>query len=138
VSPDHRWLAYVSDEGGSNEVYVRPFPDADAAVYRVSTAGGTEPVWGHSGGELFYRNGDGDIVAAAVVTEPSFRVTRQQALFSGLDYGSNIFSTQYDVSDDGQRFLMVLRGRSGVAGEAVVVMNWTEGLRVGATPGSRP
>jgi serine/threonine-protein kinase len=131
VSPDHRWLAYVSDEGGSNEVYVRPFPDADAAVYRVSTEGGTEPAWGRSGGELFYRNGNGDIVAASVVTEPSFRVTRQQVLFSGLDFGSNIFSTQYDVSDDGQRFLMVLRGRSGATGEAVVVMNWTERLRSG-------
>jgi hypothetical protein len=70
-------------------------------------------------------------VAAAVVTEPSFRVTRQQVLFSALDYGSNIFFTQYDVSEDGQRFLMVLRGRSGAAGEAVVVMNWTEELRDG-------
>jgi len=131
VSPDRRWLAYVSDEGGSNEVYVRPFPDADAAVYRVSTTGGTEPVWGRSGQELFYRNADGDLVAASVVTQPSFRVTRQQALFSALDYGANIFSAQYDVSEDGQRFLMVLRGRAGTVGEAVVVMNWTEGLREG-------
>ena len=129
VSPDRRWLAYVSDEGGSNEVYVRPFPNAGAAVYRVSRAGGTEPVWGPSGEELFYRNGDGDLVAAAVVTEPAFRVTRQQALFSALGYGSNLFFTQFDVSDDGQRFLMVRRGRFATAGEAVVVMNWAEELR---------
>ncbi|HSG48030.1 MAG TPA: protein kinase [Longimicrobiales bacterium] len=131
LSPDRRWLAYVSDEGGSNEVYVRPFPDVDAAVYRVSAAGGTEPVWARSGDELFYRNGNGDVVAATVVSEASFRVTRQQALFSGIDYGANIFSPQFDVSDDGQRFLMVLRGSPGAAGEAVVVMNWTEGLRDG-------
>jgi serine/threonine-protein kinase len=129
LSPDHRWLAYVSDEGGSNEVYVRPFPDASAAVYRVSTTGGTEPAWSRSADRLFYRNGDGDMVAAAVVTEPSFRVTSQQVLFPAVEYGSNIFNTQYDVSDDGQRFLMVRRRRSGAGGEAVVVMNWTERLR---------
>ena len=57
LSPDGRWLAYVSTRSGRNEVYVRPFPDAGASLQQVSTDGGTEPVWAHSGRQLFYVNG---------------------------------------------------------------------------------
>ena len=56
VSPDGRWLAYASDESGTSEIYVRPFPDAASARWQVSTAGGFSPVWSHSGKELFYRS----------------------------------------------------------------------------------
>ncbi|MDH5195993.1 MAG: hypothetical protein OEY20_01935, partial [Gemmatimonadota bacterium] len=124
VSPDRRWLAYVSDESGTNEVYVRPFPNATAGVFRVSTNGGTEPVWAHSGRELFYRNGDGDLVSAAVATTPSFSVRRQQVLFSAVRYSANVFAPNYDVSRDDQRFLMILRDEPDVAIETVVVLNW--------------
>ena len=57
VSPDGRWLAYVSDESGQPEVYVRPFPDVATARWQVSASGGTLPVWAHNGRELFYVNG---------------------------------------------------------------------------------
>ncbi len=56
VSPDGRWLAYASDESGTAEIYVRPFPDAGSARWQVSTAGGVSPIWSHSGKELFYRS----------------------------------------------------------------------------------
>ncbi|MCZ6857326.1 MAG: protein kinase, partial [Gemmatimonadetes bacterium] len=129
VSRDHRWLAYMSDESGTNEIFVRPFPNVDASVFRVSTNGGTEPVWAHSGRELFYRNGDGDLVAADVVTAPTFRVTRQQVLFSAIGYNSNDFDSQYDVSLDDQRFLMIIRDEPDVASAIVVVTNWFEELK---------
>ncbi|MEJ2206404.1 MAG: protein kinase [Gemmatimonadota bacterium] len=129
LSPDKRWMAYVSDASGSNEVYVRPFPDTDAGVFRVSTEGGTEPVWSHSGQELFYRNADGYMVAASVATEPSFRVTRQEALFSAVGYVANIFDPQFAVSPDDDRFLMLQHDEPDVASELVVVMNWFEELK---------
>jgi serine/threonine-protein kinase len=129
VSADKHWLAYVSDVSGSNEVYVRPFPNTGAGVFRVSTAGGTEPVWSHSGRELFYRNGNGDLVAASVVTVPSFLVTRQQILFSAVGYVANVFDQQFDVSRDDQRFLMLQHDEPDVASEVVVVMNWFEELK---------
>jgi serine/threonine-protein kinase len=129
VSPDRQWLAYSSDESGANEVYVRPFPDVNARVYRVSTTGGTEPLWAHSGRELFYKNGDGDLVAAAVATTPAFSVRSQQVLFSSVDYSSNVFTPEYAISPDDQRFLMIRREEPELANEVVIVLNWFEELR---------
>ena len=129
VSRDGRWLAYVSDVSGANEVYVRPFPNVQASVFQVSTNGGSEPIWSHSGRELFYRNGAGELVAAEVVTGPTFSVTRQQALFSTTGYRSNLFDRQYDVALDDQRFLMILAEQPDVASEFVVVLNWFEELK---------
>ena len=57
LSPNGRWLVYVSNRSGRDEVYVVPFPNAEDAMWPVSTGGGSEPVWAHSGRELFYRNG---------------------------------------------------------------------------------
>jgi Tol biopolymer transport system component len=76
LSPDGRWLAYASDETGQQEVYVRPFPETEGGKWQVSTDGGRSPLWAHSGRELFYLNGAGEMVAAQVVTEPSFSGTR--------------------------------------------------------------
>ncbi len=129
VSPDRRWLAYTSDESGSNEVYVRPFPNVTTGVFRVSRNGGTEPIWAHSGRELFYRNGDGDLVAATVVTTPTFSVRRQQVLFSAVGYKANVFAAEFDVSRDDQRFLMIRQDQPDNASETIVVMNWFETLR---------
>jgi serine/threonine-protein kinase len=129
VSPDGRWLAYTSDESGADEVYVRPFPDVNAGVYRVSTSGGTEPLWAHSGRELFYKNGDGELVVAAAETSPTFTVRSQQVLFSSVDYSSNLFAPEYAVSLDDRRFLMILREEPELANEVVVVLNWFEELR---------
>ncbi len=86
-------------------------------------------MWAHSGRELFYRNGDGDLVVADVVAAPTFRVAQHQVLFSGIGYAANEFDRQYDVSLDDQRFLMILLGEEDAVGEMAVVMNWFEELK---------
>jgi protease II len=129
VSPDGRWLAYVSDDRGQEEVYVRPFPDATSALVPVSAAGGTEPVWSHSGRELFYRNGANEMMVAQVTLEPTFAVGRQEMLFSAADYLSANGHRQYDVSPDDQRFTMLRIGDEDVGAELVLVQNFFEELK---------
>jgi serine/threonine-protein kinase len=123
LSPDGRWLAYTSDESRRLEVYVRPFPDAGAAKWQVSHAGGTEPVWSHNGRELFYRNGAGDFVAATVAPGPSFRVASERVLFSARDYVVDNRNRNYAVSPDDRSFLFV-RPVAGARSQMIVVMNW--------------
>ena len=72
VSPDGRWFAYVSDESGRAELYVRQFADPGAGKWQVSVDGGSEPLWAHSGRELFYRTLRGDMMAAEVVPGATF------------------------------------------------------------------
>jgi Tol biopolymer transport system component len=111
VSPDGRWLAYASDESGSFQIYVCPFPNARDLRVQISTRGGIQPRWAHSGRELFYASTDGYLVAAEVTTQPSFSVTSRDTLFS-LDpysHGSQL-AKEYDVTRDDQRFVMVRAG----------------------------
>ncbi len=74
LSPNGRWLAYVSDVTGSNEVYVRAFPDINSGLWRVSTPGGVMPMWAYSGRELYYLDENLGLVAAQVDTEQGFQV----------------------------------------------------------------
>ena len=74
LSPDGRWLAYVSDETGSNEVYVRGFPDVNSGIWRVSTRGGVMPMWADGGRELYYLDNNLGLVAAQVDTDSGFQV----------------------------------------------------------------
>jgi len=106
LSPDGRWIAYSSDESGQEEVYVRPFPDADSGQWQVSIDGGTEPVWAHSGRELFYKNAAEELVAVQMDEGPGFGWTRQDVLFSAADFLSRGPHHLYDVSPDDRRFLM--------------------------------
>jgi len=128
LSPDGRWLAYGSDESGRPEVYVRPFPNAAAARWQVSRAGGREPVWAHSGQELFYRNGAGELVAAAVAAVPSFRVTSERVLFPTRDYVVDGLHASYAVNPDDRSFLFV-RLPPGTKSQLVVVLNWLDELK---------
>ena len=82
LSPDGRWLAFASNRSGRNQIFVRPFPEAGTSLRQVSANGGTEPVWAHSGRELFYVNGANELVAAQVSTDPEFAVGQQEVLFS--------------------------------------------------------
>ena len=104
-SPDGKWLAYASDESGRFEVYVQPFP-GPGGKWQVSIDGGSEPVWARSGKEIFYRS-DRRMMAVPVQTIPTFALGRALRLFEGDYEFSHRNHTNYDVSPDGQRFLML-------------------------------
>jgi serine/threonine-protein kinase len=128
-SPDGRWLAYVSDESGRNEVYVQPYP-GPGAKWQLSTNGGTEPVWNPSGREAFYREGD-TLMAVDVVLQPAFSAGKPRALFTGRYEPTPSTFPNYDVSRDGQRFLMLEppAETDGPPREITVVVNWVEELK---------
>ena len=129
ISPDGQWVAYVSDQSGDERVYLQPFPDGGRIV-SVSAGHGTEPVWSKDGRELFYRDG---IRMMAVEVDPTDgSVGGAQVLFEGnytLDPLSLGFPN-YDVSADGERFLMATSDTGGSASstEFLLVDNWFEEL----------
>jgi serine/threonine-protein kinase len=122
ISPDGRWLAYISEESGQDEVYVQPFPGGGERR-QISTRGGMEPIWSQDGRELFYRNGD-RMMAVAVETEPGFSAGVPRLLFEGRYILDS--HPRYGVSPDGQRFLLSrLEGETQIK----VVPNWFEELK---------
>jgi serine/threonine protein kinase/Tol biopolymer transport system component len=111
VSPDGRWLAYVSDQSGNIEVYVRPL-GRDGELVQVSRGGGGEPVWAPDGRELFYRgdvDGEPMLIAASVQTAPTLTVTARRPLFPVADMVTGTPHRNYDISPDGKTFVMVQR-----------------------------
>jgi serine/threonine-protein kinase len=123
VSPDGRWLAYVSNESGFSEVYVRPFPNVDSARFVISVGGGMEPMWRRDGSELFFRNSRGEMFAVPVTTGRSFTHSTPRLLFSVTGLALQEYYRSYDVHPDGKRFLMLTAG--GVdATELNVIFNW--------------
>ncbi len=105
-SPDSRWIAYVSNESGRDEVYLQAFP-GPSEKRQVSTDGGSEPLWARTGRELFYRDGR-KLLAVPISTSPEFKVGRPRPLFeAAYDLGLPLGHTNYDVTADGQRFLMI-------------------------------
>jgi serine/threonine-protein kinase len=127
VSPDGKWLAYVSTESGQAEVYVRPFPAVDSARFSISVGGGSEPVWRRDGTELFFRNARGDLYATPVTTGAHFDHAEPVLLFTGPGLAQQEYFRAYDVASDGQRFLMVSSG-GGDAPALNVVFNWRNEL----------
>jgi serine/threonine-protein kinase len=140
ISPDGRWIAYASNESGKSEVYVQPFPDLGSR-HQISTDGGTAPAWSRDGGELFYTTtetvgGQASLtrmMAVTVATTPSFVASPPHMLFEGR-YGATAVVRPYDVSRDGQRFLMVKqKERAPVsASQMILVQNWLEELKARA------
>jgi serine/threonine protein kinase/Tol biopolymer transport system component len=136
ISPDGRWLAYVSEETGVGEVYVRPFPDVDSGRWQISSGGGLDPQWSPKGGELFYLDVSGSagsspakaLMAVDYRATPGFSVGKPTALFKFPAAAGRGFA----VGPDG-RFLLNLPAASPdetVAREQIVVaQNWFEKLR---------
>jgi Tol biopolymer transport system component/tRNA A-37 threonylcarbamoyl transferase component Bud32 len=128
VSPDGRWLAYTSNESGTNEVYVRPFPNTNDGHWQVSNGGGASPVWAPSGRELYYLNRDGRLIAAEVqATATTFAVGRLVPLFDASIFLNDAFHQGYAVTPDGRSFIFVSpRGGSAtsVAPQIVWVDHW--------------
>jgi dipeptidyl aminopeptidase/acylaminoacyl peptidase len=129
VSPDGRWLAYGSNESGTTEVYVRPFPETASAKWQVSTAGGSEPTWSPNGRELLYVNGKGEMVSAEITPGAAFGVGRQRSLFSVTELYRPGPIPMYSVSPDGQRFLMVRESEASQQSELVLAENWLQQLK---------
>jgi Tol biopolymer transport system component len=107
LSPDVRWLAYVSNESGREEVYVRPFPEVNGGKWLVSTEGGAEPAWSPDARELYYRDSRGMLVAARLGEGNSFSVAGRRSLFSVEGFVWDPVHAQYAVHPDGERFLML-------------------------------
>jgi Tol biopolymer transport system component/tRNA A-37 threonylcarbamoyl transferase component Bud32 len=140
-SPDGRWIGYVSDESGRNEVYVRPFDAASAmgsssssssgampltGKWMVSKDGGISPLWRRDGKELFYLSPDGMAMAVEVSTSGVFQAGVPKPLFKtprGVEY--------WDISADGKRFLMAAPSVAATVAQPsfTVVLNWQAGLK---------
>ena len=123
VSPDGQWLAYVSNESGAPEVYVRPFPEVDSARFAISVGGGVEPLWKRDGTELFFRNPRGAMFAVPVTLGRRFVAGTPRLLFSVPGLPVQDYHRSYDVHPDGKRFLMLESGGSD-ASALNLVLNW--------------
>jgi serine/threonine protein kinase/Tol biopolymer transport system component len=129
LSPDDHWLVYSSTESGKNEIFVVPFPNAGTAKWPISTSGGVEPLWSHSGREIFYRDGAGNMVSVEVKTTPTFSLGATKTLFPASHYFSYAPHRQYDVFRDDKRFLMVAPSGQTATDKMIVVDNWFDELK---------
>src|SRR5262245_8600451 len=128
LSPDGRWLAYVSDESGRYEVYVQSFPNGGGRR-KVSNGGGGGPRWLQNGRELFYYSGDGWLMAAQVKSGESFDVGAAVSLFEFRNGTSLAAFAPYTVARDGQRFLINAVVEMEPNAPMTVWVNWAAGLK---------
>ena len=137
LSPNGRWMAYQSDESGSYEIYVRPFPNVNDDKLQVSNAGGSHPLWSRDGRELFYLQSDDSLswrlMAVSVQTDaPAFAFSNRAALLD-WPYLVNFPGRSHDVSLDGQQFLAIKPVISAEQEESsrqiIITQNWIEELK---------
>jgi len=135
-SPDGRWLAYVSNESGRNEVYVQPYP-GPGERHLISTNGGWQPAWSGSGRELFYVQGGlggvgvTTLMSVKIATAPAFQAGTPEALFESADLRT-VWGRSYDVASDGQRFLLTLNKEAPTnlaPAQMIFVQHWFEELK---------
>lgn len=138
VSPDGKWLAYISTESGREEIYLRPYPAVNKGKWQISSSGGNDPLWSPDGQELFYRNNDA-VIAVFVKTETTLSIEKPKTLFQGnyieQDIGM-LDRKSWDISPDGKRFLMMKPVVSAVdqstaeePQKIIIVLNWFEKLK---------
>jgi serine/threonine-protein kinase len=138
ISPDGHWMAYASNPAGQAEVFIRPYPGPGAAT-QVSTAGGIGPLWSPDGSELFFRAYERDpeagytitiMTAVPIDTQNGLRVGQPRELFRGRFAFWPAARCNYDISRDGERFLMITAPKpQEVSQELRVVLNWFERLK---------
>ena len=128
-SPDGKWVAYASNETGRWEIYVTSFPEA-RGKWQVSTGGGEQPRWRGDGKELFYLSSDAKMMAAPVTTGANFDAGTPVALFQATPREPvplyDLFA--YDVTRDGQRFLILTQLKQAETAPMSIVLNWTAKL----------
>ena len=124
ISPSGKWIAYVSDIKGQNEIYITRYP-GPGSQEPISTHGGSEPMWAPNGRELFYREGD-KMMVVSVETEPSLKLGMPEPLFERQFF--SLWGSQYDIHPDGQRFLMI-KSSASETNQINIVFNWFEVLK---------
>jgi dipeptidyl aminopeptidase/acylaminoacyl peptidase len=130
VSPDSRWIAYVTDESGKDEVWVASFPSGEIRR-QVSVGGGSSPEWGEDGKEILYVSVDKRFMASRLSAERTdVDVSSPRALFQVkemLEFDRLVFPTSnaYVAASNGQRFLVAIRARDPNAPPITIVVNWT-------------
>ena len=130
VSPDGRWLAYQSDESGSFQVYVRPFPNVDQGRWQISSQGGTVPIWSPNGRELLYTDEANHVMTVPVQTASStFSFGKATLFFDFADRPASVYRN-YDFAPDGTR-MAIIKDPQRVRGarQFVVTLNWFDELR---------
>jgi serine/threonine-protein kinase len=126
LSPDGRWLAYTSNETGTNEVYVRPFPNTGDGRWQVSNGGGAEPRWSLDAREIYYLDAGARMIAAQVATAPTFAIASLRPLFAVSGFVVDPFHQSYVVTRDGSFIFASPRqlGTDSRAAQIVRVDNW--------------
>ena len=133
VSPDGRWIAYVSNRAGREEVLVRPYPDpGTGAVWQVSNDGGTEPVWSRSGRELFFKS-KGTLFSAEIRTSTGFAVGARRRLFPTKGFFDNEWHARYDVLPGDTAFIMIGVDVATQRRRTIAVENWLQGTEASAS-----
>ena len=123
-SPDGAWIAYVSDESGRDEIYVRQFPEGEGK-WQVSRDGGRSPIWSADGTEIFYLSGN-KMMAAPVTTGATFEAGVPEVLFEVDTQLPNIM--RFDVTADGRRFVIPIPVEDRADLPITIVTNWQEAL----------
>jgi len=128
-SPDGRFVTYLSNESGKDEVYVSSFPSSTGERWSISSGGGYQPRWRRDGKELLYLTADGKLMSVDVTLTPTFKAGPPKVLFQPPIYGGGtVNQTRWDIAPDGQKFII-----NTVTGEAAssltVVLNWQAGLK---------
>jgi eukaryotic-like serine/threonine-protein kinase len=137
ISPDGRWLAYEANDSGRFEIYVRPYPDVNSGHWQVSTGGGTRALWTRSGQELLYASPTGALMRVGVERGSSWAATTPTMLvkegYETIPSATAATGRGYDISSDGQRFLMIKDGggseQTATRPEVILVQHWTEELK---------
>ena len=125
VSPDGRWLAYVSVESGREEVYVRPFPDISRARWQLSTSGGSSPVWSPGGRELFFVSATDQLMSVDVAAGADFRTSAPRALFAVTPFLMAPYHQSFNISPDGHYFIFAQPVNASASEEyATVLLDW--------------
>jgi serine/threonine-protein kinase len=132
-SPDGRWIAYQSDESGRNEIFVRPFP-GPGGKWQVSTDGGVWPTWSRTRHELFYRSGDGHVMASSYGTEGDSFKAEKPRIWSERTIRSTSRQRGLDLHPDGERFAVPEAENEPPRDEVVFVFNLFDELRRIAPP----
>jgi serine/threonine-protein kinase len=135
MSPDDRWVAYVSNDAGRNEVYVRPFPTGDGSHWQVSNGGGGSPVWSADGKQLYFIDAANRMIAAQIAVDPAFHVTGLAPLFDATRFNYIGYHQAFEITPDGRfAFLDQPEGTAATTARLVEVDNWFADLRAKTKP----